>query len=237
VCELPKWLPDETLQAIAEENNLSETAFFVRKGDRYDLRWFTPVEEVDLCGHATLAAGFVILNDLAQDDPVVNFDSQSGPLSVHRKGDRYTLDFPSRPAKPTNPEPGLVEALGGEPRQFLANQDMLVVYKREADVRALEPDFAALSKMEPRGVIATAPGSDCDFVSRFFVPKLGINEDPVTGAAHCVLTPYWAERLGRNRLHARQISKRGGELWCHLHGDRVEISGHAVKVIDGIFEV
>lgn len=237
VCELPNWLPDETLQAIAQENNLSETAFFVRNGKRYDLRWFTPVHEVDLCGHATLAAGYVILNYLSLNDDVVNFDSHSGPLAVHQDGDIYTLDFPARPPKPLDPEPGLVEALGGEPRQFLAAEDMLVVYKREEDVRALNPDFIALGKLDTRGFIVTAPGTDCDFVSRFFAPRFGIDEDPVTGSAHCVLAPYWAERLGRNRLHARQVSKRGGELWCHLHGDRVEISGHAVKVIEGTLKV
>lgn len=237
MCELKEWLPDATLLAIGAENNLSETAFFVSKDDHYHLRWFTPVREVDLCGHATLAAGWVIFNELGAKANTVKFESMSGPLAVHRDGDRLVLDFPVRTPKPVDAPPGLLEALGGDPRQVLGAEDLLVVYKREEDVRALNPDFEAIGAIKERGVIVTAPGSDCDFVSRYFAPSYGIDEDPVTGSTHCVLTPYWAERLGRSELHARQVSARGGELWCSLHGDRVHIAGHAVQVIEGVLEI
>jgi predicted PhzF superfamily epimerase YddE/YHI9 len=251
VVPLERWPEDALLQRIAFENGLSETAFFVRTGpDRFHLRWFTPGAEVDLCGHATLATAFVVFTQLGAAGAVLTFDSRSGPLQVARLADgRLELDFPSRPATPCPPPPALLQGLGTTPVYYAQAQANLAVFASAADVRALRPDFAALATLQQYGTIATAPGDDCDFVSRFFAPRVGVPEDPVTGSAHCVLTPYWAARLGRNRLHARQVSARGGELWCELvpapaagaarpagsgqGGDRVRIAGHAVLYLRG----
>jgi PhzF family phenazine biosynthesis protein len=241
VCPLEQWLPDETLQAIAAENNLSETAFYLRKGDRYDLRWFTPAVEVDLCGHATLATASVILDVRRETlEPRVVFDSRSGELTVERQkcaereGDLYALDFPSRPPGPCQkPHPRLEIGLGAKPSLVLAAQDYLCVFEREEQVRDLEPDMRALAGIDLRGVIASAPGRDCDFVSRFFAPGKGIPEDPVTGSSHTTLIPYWSKRLGKSKLFARQISRRGGELWCENQGARVRIAGGAVQYLEG----
>ncbi len=233
VCPLETWLPDETLQALAAENNLAETAFFVPEGNDYRLRWFTPEVEVALCGHATLASAFVVFRDLRPGATEVVFHSRSGPLPVTRNGDRLTLDFPALPATPRERPEGVLAALGGAPGEVHASRDLLVVYGTEAEVRALRPDFPRLVSREFLGVIATAPGADCDFVSRFFAPGAGIPEDPVTGSAHCTLAPYWGARLGKTTLHARQVSPRGGELWCELRGDRVLIGGQAVLYLEG----
>ena len=232
VCPLERWLPDETLQAIAAENNLSETAFFVPNGEHYALRWFTPVCEVDLCGHATLAAAWVILERLNRDAEEAVFDTRSGVLTVARDGDRLSMDFPSRPPKFCDPPPGLLEALGGEPLEVLRGQYYLVVYGSEQEIRALDPDFRALAKIGD-GVIVTAPGDEADFVSRFFAPALGVDEDPVTGSAHCTLVPYWTVRQGKWWFEARQLSARGGELHCEDHGERVTIAGRAVLYLEG----
>lgn len=235
VMPLEEWLPDSLLQAIARENNLSETAFFVPEGDAFRIRWFTPVTEVDLCGHATLASAWVILNELFPEWDGVSFVSQSGPLAVRREGEFYVLDFPSRPPVPVTPPAGLAEALGAEVLETWQSRDLVAVLADEATVRQLQPDFAALARLDAFAVVVTAAGDTCDFVSRFFVPKEGIPEDPVTGSAHSTLIPFWAERLGRDRLHARQLSRRGGDLLCGLIGDRVAIGGTAVKVLEGEF--
>jgi PhzF family phenazine biosynthesis protein len=236
VCPLERWLPDATMQAIAAENNLAETAFFVRDGADYALRWFTPTVEVDLCGHATLASGFVVMKFLEPERKAVSFQTvKAGALTVSRDGDLLAMDFPSRPAVPTGAPAGLLEALGGAPRAVLRARDFLVVYETAADVAALKPDFAALAAVENCwAAIATAPGGDgVDFVSRFFAPAQGVPEDPVTGSSHCTLTPYWAERLGKKTLEARQISRRGGALRCTQNGDRVTIAGRAVLYLEG----
>lgn len=246
VVPLAQWLPDDLMQQIAFENGLAETAFFVpaklsealAKESRYYLRWFTPSVEVDLCGHATLASAFVLFTQLGLAGDMVVFDSRSGPLTVTRQqSGLLELDFPSRPARPCAIPAGLANALGAVPEQVAQARDTLCIFPREEDVRALRPDFATLAKLDTYAVIATAPGRDCDFVSRFFAPRAGINEDPATGSAHCTLTPYWADRLGKNKLRARQISARGGELWCELRDNRVGIAGHAVLYLRGEIDV
>lgn len=234
VCPLETWLPDDTLQAIAAENNLAETAFLLpNSGEAYHLRWFTPTVEVDLCGHATLASAFVLWERLGFTGDRVAFDTMSGRLWVARKGDLIELDFPSRPPEPCQSPPELISALGSAPKEILAARDYLVVYNSEDEVRELKPDMRTLAQLDRFAVIATAPGAGCDFVSRFFAPAQGIPEDPVTGSAHCTLTPYWSERLGKTNLQARQISPRGGELYCQDLGDRVAIAGRAVLYLEG----
>lgn len=233
VCPLSFWLPDTALQAIAAENNLAETAFFVRNGGSFKLRWFTPVCEVDLCGHATLASAHVLFHELGEPGNTVRFDTKSGELSVSRGDGRLILNFPARPAREVTADPRLISALGGKPTEILAARDYLVCYATQEEVQALSPDMEALKKLDRAACIATAPGNDCDFVCRFFAPAKGIPEDPVTGSAHCTLIPYWASRLGKAELFAKQISRRGGELFCKLAGDRVEIAGHAALFLRG----
>jgi predicted PhzF superfamily epimerase YddE/YHI9 len=233
VCPLEEWLPDETLQAIAAENNLSETAYFVRTGERYALRWFTPGCEVDLCGHATLASAYVLFHELDARGDTLRFDTKSGDLAVRRDGERLAMNFPSRPPGRVEVDPGLREAMGGEPVEILAARDYLLVYRSEAEVRRLTPHMDALARINRFAFIATARGEDCDFVSRFFAPAKGIPEDPVTGSAHCTLIPYWAAKLGKTTLEARQVSRRGGELFCRLAEDRVEIGGSARLFLRG----
>lgn len=233
VCPLDKWLPTEMMQAIAAENNLSETAFFVRNGAAYDLRWFTPSVEVDLCGHATLASAFVLFHELGEQGDRVVFHTKSGELSVKRHGDFLALDFPSRPPAPAPPCSGLFEALGQRPTALLAARDYLAVYDSEEQVKSLRPDMEGLKRIDKFAVIVTAPGANCDFVSRFFAPGKGVPEDPVTGSAHCTLIPYWAAQLGKTQLRARQISQRGGELLCELHNDRVRIAGRSALFLKG----
>jgi PhzF family phenazine biosynthesis protein len=237
ICPLEAWLPEETMQAIATENNLSETAFFVADGDSYQLRWFTPVAEIDLCGHATLATAFIIFTRLDPSASRARFTTKSGELIVTRDGDRLSMDFPARPPGACDADPGLVQALGGKPEAVLAARDYFVVYASEDDVRALKPNFEALKAMDRFAVIVTAPGKDVDFVSRFFAPAQGIPEDPVTGSAHCSLIPYWAKRLGKTSLHALQVSPRLGELWCEHRGERVTMAGNAVCYLEGTIEV
>ncbi len=235
VMPLAGWLPDATLQAIALENALSETAFFVREGDGFRIRWFTPACEVDLCGHATLASAFVLFTELEPGRAEVTFASASGPLTVRRQDGLLVLDFPSRPPQPLGPVPGLGEALGVEPRELWKARDIVAVLETEAQVRALAPDMARLAAIDAFAVIVTAPGEQADFVSRFFAPRKGVPEDPVTGSAHTTLVPFWAQRLGKVRLRALQVSPRGGELFCEDRGDRVDIAGRAVKVLEGTF--
>ncbi|ALP54142.1 isomerase [Candidatus Tenderia electrophaga] len=232
VCPLENWLDDNLLQAIAAENNLSETAFFVRSAKGYNLRWFTPVNEVDLCGHATLAAAHVIFEFLSFTESVITFETRSGDLFVKKQGCLLQLDFPAYKLTACEIPETLVQALGVRPIEVLADDDYLAVFDSEATVRAITPNYALLNQLDLRGVIVTAPGNDVDFVSRFFAPKIGIPEDPVTGAAHCTLAPYWAAKLGKNTLHATQVSKRGGKLTCEVKKDRVLLSGSAVTFME-----
>jgi PhzF family phenazine biosynthesis protein len=236
VCPLPQWLPDATMQSIAAENNLAETAFFVREGGDYALRWFTPTVEVDLCGHATLASAHIVFSFLEPKRESVNFQTlKAGTLTVARRADLLVMDFPARPPGPAEAPAGLLAALGGKPLEVLKARDHLVVYASAADISALAPDFAALAKVtDCWAAIVTAPGeNDIDFVSRFFAPAQGIAEDPATGSSHCTLVPYWAKRVGKTELDARQLSRRGGTLRCALRGDRVSIGGRAVLYLEG----
>jgi PhzF family phenazine biosynthesis protein len=232
VCPLREWLPDATLQAIAEENNLSETAFIVTEKGQRRIRWFTPREEVPLCGHATLASGFVVLNYLEPSARSVEFASASGPLRVERKGDRFVLDFPVVRAAPcSSPPPALRDGLGcpfDEVLVSIGDPNYLVILEGEDRIRAAKPDLAALETLHPHGVVISAPGGDVDFVSRYFAPGSGIPEDPVTGSIHCALAPYWARRLGKDRMEAQQLSRRGGRIGVELRGERVFLSGAAV---------
>ncbi|HUC63462.1 MAG TPA: PhzF family phenazine biosynthesis protein [Alphaproteobacteria bacterium] len=241
LCPLERWLEDELMQAIAAENNLAETAFFVPAGAQdggadYALRWFTPALEVDLCGHATLAAAHVIFTRLEPARTQVAFATRSGRLEVARDGDRLALDFPSEPPEPCDGLEAVAAALGARPKELLKSRYGLARFGSEAKVAALKPDFARVKALDLFAVIATAPGapgSGVDFVSRFFAPKAGIDEDPVTGSSHCALIPYWSKRLGKPKLFARQISPRGGALWCEDRGGRVAIAGQCVEVIEG----
>lgn len=235
VCPLTEWLPDETMQKIATENNLAETAFFVASDNGFKLRWFTPEFEIDLCGHATLASAHIIFTELGYQKDIIHFETvKAGVLTVKKDGDKYTMDFPSRPPIPIEVPNGLIEALGGkEPLSILRSRDYFLVYESENDVTGITPDFSALSKFDTVGFIVTARGKEADFVSRFFAPGAGIPEDPVTGSAHCNLIPYWAEKLGKTKLHAYQLSARKGELWCEQAGERVLMSGKAVTYLKG----
>lgn len=245
VCPLDHWLPDKTMQSIAAENNLAETAFFVARpgpggagdGPDFDLRWFSPEAEIDLCGHATLASAFVIFTTLDPRRESVTFHSRSGPLTVTRDGTWLTMDFPARPPAPCPAHAGLAEALGATPREVWKARDLMAVFESESQVLALAPSFDRLRALGVFGVIATAPGGDVDFVSRFFAPLMGVPEDPVTGSSHCTLVPYWARRLGKQTLLARQLSRRGGELRCEDRGERVTLSGRAVAFLEGHIEV
>jgi len=236
VCPLSEWLADETMQKIAAENNLSETAFFVKRESRYELRWFTPTTEIDLCGHATLATAHVIFNCLNLEDEVVNFFSpRSGRLSVEKQNDLLVLDFPrfslNEIAIPTD----LVEAVGKRPQRIWETQGhmAMLLFENEEEIKSIRPDMAALGQGPFDEIIVTAKGVDSDFVSRMFAPRIGIPEDPVTGATHCSLIPYWAERIGKEKLYARQLSKRSGDLFCELRGERVKIGGHAILYLKG----
>lgn len=235
VCILTEPVTEDTMQKIAMENNLSETAFITRGKDEWLIRWFTPMEEVDLCGHATLASAFVVLNILEPMSEEVIFRSRvMGHLTVRKKGELLELDFPvDRPVKCDLPE-FISESLGAAPDEsYLGRSDYMLIYRNESDIRMMKPDFRKLSQAGSRGVIVTAPGDAVDFVSRFFCPQIGIDEDPVTGSAHTTLTPYWSARLGKHSLKARQLSSRGGYLECTLRGDRTLISGHAVLYLIG----
>ena len=234
VCPLEDWLPDPTMQKIAMENNLSETAFFVKKEGHFHIRWFTPTVEVNLCGHATLASAHVIYNHLGFTGGKITFESKSGILNVSREGDLLVLDFPSNKPQRTSLPQDFVHALNITPLQCCrGTDDYLLLYKSQREIEMLIPDFRKLEKVDARAVIVTAPGDKADFVSRFFAPRVGVDEDPVTGSAHTVLIPFWAEKLGKTELQAMQLSRRGGSLFCRLRGDRVDIGGKAVTYLNG----
>jgi PhzF family phenazine biosynthesis protein len=234
VCPLESWLPDPLMQAIALENNLSETAFLVPAGTGYGLRWFTPNVEVDLCGHATLAAAYAVFRYLQPTLDAVVFDTKSGRLGVTRREDQLEMDFPATPPVACAPPAALLEGLGESPNECLAGPDYIAVFDNAEMVRALKPHHAALMRLDRRGVVATAPGAPaCDYVLRFFAPKNAVPEDPVTGNAQTALIPYWAKRLGRSRLAVRQLSPRGGTMTCGLNGARVTIAGRCALYLDG----
>jgi len=234
VCPLDTWPDDATLAAIAAENNLSETAYFVPAGSEYELRWFTPNMEVELCGHATLASAFVLFERLGYAGERIDFlTRKSGRLSVRREGARLTMDFPALEPHECQAPPALTAGLGALPSRVLSATNYLAVFESQRAVADLRPDFATLATLDRFGVIATAPGDDCDFVSRFFAPAKGIPEDPVTGSSHCTLTPYWSGVLGKSELQARQISRRGGQLTCRAMGNRVELTGACALYLEG----
>ena len=239
VCILKHWIDDVLLQSIAAENNLSETAFLVPADDGFDLRWFTPTTEVTLCGHATLAAASVVMARREWTGDEVPFRTRwSGRLAVTRRDGLFVMDFPARSAGTFDAPPGLEEALGVTPRDvFASEEDMLVILDDERAVRSARPDMTVLERLPFRGVIITARGDESDIVSRFFAPRVGVPEDPVTGSSHCVLAPYWARELGKKELHALQVSERGGELWCAPSGDRVFISGETALYSEGMIRL
>ncbi len=239
VCLLDAWIDDGKLQSIAAENNLSETAYLVQNENGFELRWFTPLTEVALCGHATLASAFVLFVCRHWNADTVRFQTRnSGQLMVARRGEIFEMDFPARPARPGSPLDKLSQALGAAPEKiFDSAEDLMAVLDNEKAVVDVQPDFAALEKLNYRGIIIPAQGDECDFVSRFFAPGVGVAEDPVTGSAHCVLAPYWATVLGKKKLKALQVSKRGGELFCELAGDRVMISGKAALYLEGTITI
>jgi PhzF family phenazine biosynthesis protein len=238
VCPLDRWLDDEILQLIARENSLPATAFFVESGEHYELRWFTPTVELSLCGHGTLAAAAVLFESVAPGKDSLVFKTQGGILEVVRDGPLISMDFPVREAVPcaTKPE-DLVRALGREPREILEATNYLAVYEEEAEILAIAPDLELLNEVDCLGAIVTARGTEADFVSRYFAPKLGIAEDAATGSTHCTLAPYWSRSLGKRKLHAIQLSQRRGELWCESLEDRVRISARTVRYAEGFLSV
>ena len=238
ICPLERWLDDAAMQAIAAENNLAETAFFVPEGKDFGLRWFTPAVEVDLCGHATLASGWLLLNKLQPTRDSVTFQTRSGALTVSRDGKRMVMDFPSRPPEPVAPCAGLLEALGAKPIAVLASRDYLVVYDDAETVRRLQPDLAGIAKADRFAVIVTAPGDNgYDCVSRFFAPARGVPEDPVTGSAHSHIVPYWAKPSGTTDIFCRQASPRGGDLYCQDRGERVILAGDCAFYMQATIEI
>jgi len=237
VCPLTEWIDPGLMQSIAAENNLSETAFFVKKNDFYELRWFTPEIEVDLCGHATLATGHVLFNHLGYAEKEIRFETKSGRLTVKRSDDLISLNFPANPPVKIDTPDNLTEGLGKKPIEVYKSRDYLALFEGETDVLSIQPEFGILRKLDCLGIIITSRGDTSDFVSRFFAPSAGIDEDPVTGSAHTTLVPYWAKKLNKTKFHAFQISKRGGELFCQLTGDRVLISGKAKTYLKGEIEI
>lgn len=233
VCPLDDWLPDALLQQIAAENNLSETAFFVGGNGAYQLRWFTPLCEVDLCGHATLASAWVIFNRSGDASTELKFETRSGVLKVRQIGSEIELDLPAQLSSEAPLDPLLCKALGVTAQSMWLSDDAMLVFESQALIESIVPDIQALARLPYRGIIVTAPGDEHDFVSRFFGPAVGVNEDPVTGSAHCKLTPYWAASLQRNLLSARQCSARGGLLQCQLLDDRVLLRGQGRLFLDG----
>lgn len=240
IVPLESWLDDQVMQGIATENNQAETAFLMpvdaRMG-RYHIRWFTPATEIDLCGHATLAAGHVLWKHLDCQADTITFDSQSGPLTVERRDGVYVMDFPSRPGRKLPVTADIVAALGRLPSELYKARDYMAVFENKRDVHELKPDMQALAKLDALGFIVTAPGAKHDFVCRFFAPRAGIPEDPVTGSAHCTLAPYWVTRLNRSQVSSHQVSRRGGVLSCRVEGDRVKIAGKCVDYLQGTIAV
>lgn len=237
VCPLVNWLDDDVLLSIAEENNLSETTFFVANGDEYQLRWFTPVAEVDLCGHATLAAAHVLFKHLSYAKSSITFATRSGNLIVHRNGDEYSIDFPASMPQVSTAPVALLKGLGTSAVEVLKAFDYIVVVDNQSVLSALQPDFSVWTALDLRGVVVTAPGDDVDFVSRCFFPKLRVNEDPVTGSAHCELAPYWQKQLGKNDLVGKQLSARSGTVHCKVTQQRVVLTGSAVDYMQGTITV
>lgn len=239
VCILDKWIEDDIMQSIASENNLAETAFVVRQDNNYSIRWFTPEVEVDLCGHATLASAYVLYEYFHVKSAQIKFETKnSGFLSVKKMGKNIVMDFPADHLKKVAPPPRLIQALGSKPIEtYKGKTDYLLIYNSQSDVAAIKPNFSILSEVECRGVIVSARGIEVDFVSRFFAPQVGIDEDPVTGSAHTSLTPFWANKLNKTILTAQQISKRHGELRCEWDGDRVKIIGQAVTYLIGEIDI
>ena len=234
VVPLSEWLADDIMQKIAEENNLAETAFYVPQGDKFHIRWFTPTMEVDLCGHATLATSYSIFQYTDYPKSVIEFTSKSGILKVEKQGDLLILDFPIDILQTVETPLALIEALGATPKETLKGlTDYMLIFETEAQVKAFKPDFKKMAEVECRGIIVTAKGSNCDFISRFFGPQSGGDEDPVTGSAHTSLVPYWAKVLEKNEFKARQISARGGDLACTLIGNRVKIAGKVAPYLIG----
>ena len=234
VCVLDAWLPDATLQAIAAENSLSETAFFLRQRGGYGLRWFTPTVEVDLCGHATLASAYAIFKYIDPKAGNIVFATQGGQLSVVRQGELISMDFPAWTLKRVDAPDALIQGLGVTPKEVWLGRDYIAVFDSQDQIAGLQPEVEHLSHLDCLGICTTAPGQDADFVSRFFAPRAGIAEDPVTGSVHASLIPYWAQRLGKPKLRALQLSSRGGELFCEARGERVGIAGHAVLYLEGL---
>jgi PhzF family phenazine biosynthesis protein len=233
VVVLNEWLPDGVMAAVAAENNLSETAFIILQAEVVPLRWFTPTIEVDLCGHATWAAAHVILNSYRPGQDSVRFATRSGELIVARQNELLRMDLPARPGKPIDVSDALVAALGARPREAVLARDVVAIFDSEDQIRELRPDLNRIAALDAFAVIASARGNEVDFVSRFFAPAAGVPEDPVTGSAHCTLTPYWSAKLGKQSLTARQLSARGGEVYCEMHGERVMIAGGTVEYLRG----
>lgn len=234
VVPLEKWLPDDVMQRMGSENNLSETAFFVKEQDHFHIRWFTPVAEVDLCGHATLATAYVIFNHLSYQDSIIQFQSRSGILKVEKKNDLLTLDFPTDTIKQVDAPAALLNAFVQKPKEcWKGKTDYMLIFEDAASIETASPDMRLIKELDARGVIISAPGRDVDFVARFFAPQCGVDADPVTGSAHTTLTPYWSKHFGKTILSAKQISKRGGDLICELKGDRILITGKAVTYLIG----
>ena len=234
VCPLPEWLSQPLMQQIAAENNLSETAFFVQQGDEFELRWFTPVDEIPLCGHATLAAGYVLFEHLSYKKDIIIFRSMGGELLVKKENGKYVLDFPAEMPDPVELTEQVINALKIKPASLLAGKrKLMAVLSSEEEVKNIIPDFNLVKELPHEGVIVTAKGNEADFVSRFFVPRMGINEDPVTGSAHTLLTPYWAQQLKKTEMKALQLSQRGGELFCRLKNNRVEMAGDTKLYLEG----
>jgi PhzF family phenazine biosynthesis protein len=237
VCQLDGWLSDELMLSIAEENNLSETAFFVPAGNGFHIRWFTPEGEVDLCGHATLATAYVLFSILGYKKDRIEFDSKSGILTVTKDNEWLVMDFPAQPPVSCDIPKEIIKAFDIVPVECLKSEDFIVVFEREADIESANPAFEQLMKLDLRGVIITAKSTRYDFVARFFAPKYGIHEDPVTGSVYTQLAPYWASRIGSKRFNVKQLSSRGGELTCEIVDDRVLISGKAIKYFEGLIKI
>ena len=233
VVPLDAWLSPDEMQNIALENNLPATAFFVKAGDGYQIRWFTTRTEIPLCGHATLASAFVLFGELGVTTPSITFSCNAGELHVYRQDDRLVLDFPAIFPDRVASADAVITAIGAGPKEIYKALDYMLIYDDEETIASLEPDFGSLAKTDARGVIVTSPGKTVDIVSRFFAPGFGINEDQVTGSAHCALVPYWAKQFCRNTLTARQLSARGGELFCEFSSDRVKIGGQATLFLKG----
>ena len=237
VCPLESWLSDEVMQQIAEENNLSETAFFVKEDEVYNLRWFTPTTEVDMCGHATLASAYVLFECLDYEKDEIVFSTKSGALKVWKEENRYVMDFPIQAIEPCDISEQIEKSFGVKPVSTFASMDYIVVFENEEEVRNAKPNLALLKELDLRGVCITSKSKAYDFVTRFFAPKYGIDEDPVTGSAFTQLVSYWADELGTNIFHAKQVSARGGEVHCVIKGERVEMSGRAVMFLEGVITI